>query len=148
MLDVWYLFRSRTQPAKPSEPLFLHWIYMILPFRKTWYSWSFSLPVLALIFDNFGIDFGSILAPLWHQNICFGVIVFCEWNNECYWLYFYGFWQKNAPKNSWRYNFFLTFSTLFPRGCFKVPWLTLVPFWFLFGSKLVVLATLFDNLSL
>ena len=76
---LWYLFRSRTQPAKPSKPLFLQWMWMILPFGK-----NMNLETL-MIFSvtNFGIDFwwvgASIWAPLWHHIPCFGVIVF--WND-------------------------------------------------------------------
>ena len=53
------------------------WFYHSEKHDFWWFSWSFPLPVLVLIFDKFGIDFGSILGALLHQiPWCFGVIVF------------------------------------------------------------------------
>ena len=31
-----------------------------------------------LFLMSFGIDFGSILGPIWHQISCFGVIIFVD----------------------------------------------------------------------
>ena len=68
LMVCWYLFRLCTQPAKPSKPLFLHWIYIFYTSEKhvLIFSLSFSLPIMALILMSLGIDLGSILASLWH----------------------------------------------------------------------------------
>ena len=45
----------------------LQWTCMFLHFRKTWwFSWSFSIPVSALIFDEFGHRYRVHLDTLLH----------------------------------------------------------------------------------
>ena len=67
-----------------------------------------------------GIDFGTILAPVWHQVPCF-VVTVCGNDFSC---------PRNPSKP-------LLFRTCSEVGVLKVPWLTLAPFWIPFDSMLV-----------
>ena len=76
-------FCLRTQPVKLSKTIvFTIWIWMILPFGKTWILITlmfFSLPILALVYDEFGHRFWH---HLWHPfGIKFNVLEdrFREW---------------------------------------------------------------------
>ena len=86
-----------------------------------------SLPVLALILDDLGID----LIPSWHRNPClFATICFMI----C-WIWFqYSFDQTRLAKVSPWNIIAPSFFDPVPQGVFlKIPWLFLVPFWFHVG---------------
>ena len=110
-------YRSHMQPSKTSKTLGFtlnfndftiqrNMIFDDFPdlFRYQFWHWFLM---------TFGIDFGSILGPLWHQIPCFLVIVFLM----VFWI---GFWPKWFQKI---YGASLPF-----RLCFASFFRTLVPF--------------------
>ena len=105
----WYLYLSHMQPSKPSKRIVFTICLMIFLsfFRYQFWHWFLM---------SFGIDFGSLLGPLWHQIPCFVLIVclmiFCI---VC-WSVFY---KKGFPKNgdgalSFQYVFASFFRALVP----------------------------------
>ena len=104
-------------------------------------SSPFPLPVWAFVFDNFNIDFASMLPPRWHKNpSCFAIefyFIFMIWGM--------GFALILFQKMYRRYSLFHDFFDHVPQVMFlKVPWLTLAPFgsllvpsWLPFGSLFV-----------
>ena len=109
----WYLFRSRTQPAKPSKPLFyIEFVcfYIVVKHAVLLCSWSFSIPVVALFFDvclaSISIPFRKHFGNIW----CVFAIVF----RMSVRIYVVSFGTQMAPKD--RYApppFLICFASLF-----------------------------------
>ena len=107
---------------------------------------------------SLGIDFDTILAPLWHQIPCVGVIVFGnDFSCDCY----INCNEKNSLFFSWESIKASIFVEPVPQLVFlKVPWLTLAPFCFgscwsfgftfgcilaAFGHHLVIIFMILDH---
>ena len=96
--------------------LLLQWIWMILPFRETlfwWFSWSFSLPTLAMIFDEFWHRFcRHVGIYFWHPVPCFRVdrFILMIWGISILLILI-----KNASKKKMLgLSFFVTFRDICP----------------------------------
>ena len=77
------------------------------------------------------IDLGSILASLWHQIPCFGVIVFVGGVL----VRIFDRFQKKTPNLKGTNTFFHNVFDPVPQEVFwEVPWFTLASFWFPFAS--------------
>ena len=102
------------------------------------FSYSFSVPVWALILNGFGIEFICIVGPRWHQEFIFVrnrfVDVFVDLN-------FMNFDYKGFQIILLRHPFFLTCSNLFRRLCFRK---LLGSFWHLSGRTLAVWVICFE----
>ena len=104
-----------------------------------WFSWFFWYQFGHWFFMRFGIDFGN---PLASKSMVLGDHFFIILGMVFLWILNQNWPQKTLPPLFRKFSFFdpvplVVFS--------KVPWLTLTPFWFPFGSMLVVLDTLFDQ---
>ena len=105
-LLFWYLFRWRTQPAKPSKTIVVTMNLHVFTFQKNMICDEFHgfclIPVLASLFDDvwhrIRLHFGNPLI----SNSMFSAIIFScffEW-------YFHGFRIKMAPTSRQRHPYF------------------------------------------
>ena len=76
----WYLSRSHMQPSKPSKTFVFTMNFNVFTIQRNMivddFPDLFRYQFWHWFLMTFGIDFGSILGPLWHQIPCFLVIVF------------------------------------------------------------------------
>ena len=142
-LISWYLYRSCTQPAKPSQTIVFTLIFKDFTIHENMIFDDvhdrFRYQFWHCFLIGLGIDFGSIVAPLWHLIQCFGVIVLGDdfWNGILV-----GFDQKGTQILKTVHPFSLLFRPCFAGDVFEGS--VALPF----GSIWFVLGTLFDPFSL
>ena len=99
LMFLGYFYLSRAQPSKPLKTFVFTMNFNDFTIQRNMifddFPDLFRYQFWHLFLMSFGIDFGSILGPLWHQTSCFWVIIFVDDFSNSFFLFFFIFDQKD-----------------------------------------------------